>query len=257
MNIVADRYQFRARIIPEFFAALPVLILLISNVQNVLILGFLSLALFFAFFQGHFSSRLGRNLEKKLLEEKKLISNSDFLIARYQKNDQDKYITHLLKTADKSNAEIDFTLKDKAKTERQIDYVIEWLIGHTRDNEKFPAVFDKLCDYGFQRNMLALKHWVLGITALTGLLFVIKSVTIGFPLHFALEFNPDLFETNQGKSGLKVGSVWIFLTACWLCLWIKIISLNALKKANEEYIKTLLKASLSVGTAVTSQEIPS
>ncbi len=257
MNIVASKHQFRARIIPEFFAALPILILLISNVESILVFGFLSLALFFAFFQGHFAARLGRKLEKKLLREKKLISNSEFLIARYQKNGQDKYIMYILEAASKSRNEIDFTLKDKTETAKQINHVIQWLKERTREDEKFPTVFDKLCNYGFQRNMLALKYWVLGITALTGLLFIIKSVTIGFPLHFALEFNADLLEKNWKKYEITMGSVWIFLTACWLYLWIKVISLNALKKANEEYITTLLKASLSVGTAVTSQEIPS
>lgn len=257
MNIVADRYQFRARIIPEFFTALPVLILLISNVQNILILGFLSLALFFAFFQGHFSSQLGRNLQEKLRKEKKIISNSEFLIARYRANKDDEYIAYIQETATKSGKELDFNLEDEAKIAQQIDSIISWLREHTRDIEKFPAVFDKLCDYGFQRNMLALKYWVLGITALTGLLFIIKSVTIGFPLHFALEFNADLLEKNWKKYEITMGSVWIFLIFCWLFLWVKVISLNALKKANEEYITTLLKASLSVGTAVTSQEIPS
>ena len=240
MNIFADRYQFRARIIPEFLAALPIFVLLMSYGQDILFLGIASLALFFVFFQGHFSAQLGRNLQEKLRKEKKIISNSDFLIARYRENKQNKYILHLYEAADKSDNELDFNLNNEAKIAEQIDHVITWLRGHTRDKEKFPVVFDKLCDYGFQRNMLALKYWSLGILVLVELWFIIKSVFMKLPPHFAIE----------------IVVPGVFLIVLWLFFWIKVVSLNALKKANEEYIKSLLEAALSVERkqTVTSQE---
>ena len=94
MNIVADRYQFRARIIPEFLTVLPLLLLLISHVEDILVLGFLSFALFFVFFQGHYSSRLGRQLEDSLRKKQTLKSNSDFLLELHHKNPEDKYISN-------------------------------------------------------------------------------------------------------------------------------------------------------------------
>lgn len=242
MNIVADRYQFRARIIPEFLVVLPILILLISYVGSLLIFGFLSVALFFVFFQGHLSSRLGRKLEEKLRTKKELPLNSDYIIELFETDAEHEYISLLKNAAEKSEIGSPFPIHDKVENALKIDKIILWLIEHTRDTEKFPAVFDKLCDYGFCRNTLALRKWALSVTFLAFLLFLFPSMTIDFQRFVELEFTYDHLDDET----LNIGSIWFFLTIFWIVFWTRIVSLNALKKASENYLTTLLRASSSV-----------
>ncbi len=231
MNIVADRYQFRARIIPEFLTVLPLLLLLVTYVGSLLVLGFLSFALFFVFFQGHLSSRQGRKLEKKLKASKKLPLNSDYLLGLYNKDIKNEYVLLLEDAAERSGIESPFLIKDNMERAKKIEQVITWLREHTRDTEKFPAVFDKLCDYGFYRNTLALRKWALGASLLA--FFLLLFPTIKFDFDFS-----DILEDRM----LSIKTIWLLLLAIWLFFWTKIISLGELKIANESYLTTLLMA---------------
>lgn len=242
MNIVADRHQFRARIIPEFLTVLPLLLLLISQVQDILVLGFLSFALFFVFFQGHFSSRLGRKLEDNLRKNQKLKSNSDFLLELYDNDHKDNYISNLEEAAEKANKTSPFTGNITKERAEKIDLILSWLRENTRDIESFPAVFDKLCDYGFYRNMLALRIWALGISLLALILFVIPIVRIQLPPDISVDFTHSLGDGYE----FELFSTSILLAAGWITFWMRVISLKALQRANENYLKTLLRASSSV-----------
>lgn len=256
MNIFADRYQFRARIIPEFLAVLPILILLISHVGSLLIFGFLSLALFFVFFQGHLSSKLGRELEEKLRTKKKLPLNSDYIIELFEPDAEHKYISLLNDAAEKSEIGSPFPIHNKVEKAQKIDKIISWLIEHTRDTEKFPAVFDKLCDYGFCRNTLALRNLALSVSSLAFLLLLFPSITIELD-GFFWEFTYDHLLYDEIRDTLNIDNIWFFLITFWIVFWTRIISLKALQRANENYLKTLLRASSSVKPAnkTLSQEV--
>lgn len=253
MNIVADRHQFRARIIPEFLTVLPLLLLLVSHVQDMLVLGFLSFALFFVFFQGHFSSRLGRKLESKLRKNEQLKSNSDFLLELYDKHPEDRYISNFEEAAEKANETSPFLLSKKEEQAKQINLVISWLRDNTRDVERFPAVFDKLCDYNFHRNMLALRIWALGVSLLALILFVIPIITVQLFPNITLEFTHRLGDGYE----IEFFSTSILLVVGWVVFWTRVISLKALQRANKNYLKTLLRTSSSVEPAnkTSSQEV--
>lgn len=237
MNILADRYQFRARIIPEFLTVFPLVILLIAFVKNLLVLGFLSFALFFIFFQGNFSSRLGRKLQKKLRKEKKLEWGSDFLCKLYEENKNDKYVL-LLKSAAQKSGKDALGSFDESKKVEQIDQIIIWIKEQTRNTDNFPTVFDKNCDYGFYRNMLGMRYWALGTMTLTILLLFLPTLIIRITPTLCVDIVYPLFE--EGK--LMIGGVWFLLVVSWVVFWTKIISIKALNQASKSYIKALLKA---------------
>ena len=259
--MVADRYQFRARIIPEFLTALPLVLLLISHVQSLLVFGFLSVALFFVFFQGHFSSRLGRKLEDNLRMSQKLQLNRDYLLALHADCPSHKYISNLEEAAEKANKDSPFLPNNAEEKAKRIDPILSWLKENTRDVENFPAVFDKLCDYGFYRNMLALRNWALGISLLALLLFAIPKISVQlFPIIKIQLFPNKALAIHRLGNGYEVElfTTWMLLLIGWVIFWTRVISLKALQRANEAYLTTLLSASSSlaiVGTT-SSQESP-
>ena len=224
--------------IPEFLTVFPLVILLAASVKDILVLGFLSFALFVIFFQGHFSSRLGRKLQKKLLKEKKLERDSDFLCKLYKENKDNKYVLLLKDAARKSGKRDPFSFDESCDRAKQIDQIIAWMREQTRDIENFPTVFDKNCDYGFYRNMLGMRCWALGAMILALVLLFLPTLTIHRTPILYVEIAYPLFE--EGKS--TVESLWFLLVVVWIVFWTKIISIEALNKASGNYIKALLKA---------------
>ena len=244
MNIFADRYQFRARIIPEFLAVLPLVVLLVVSVKDILVLGFLSFALFFIFFQGYFSSRLGRQLQDELLKEGKLNWGSTFLLQRYEKNSEDKYVLLLqnavnkFNAVNKSNVDDPFTLTEEQRKAEEIDKIIDWLREQTRDKESFPAVFDKNCDFGFDRNMLALRCHAIRVLVLAIILLFLPTLVIQTTPMIGIDLTHPLI--NNGK--LLIWSVWFLLIIAWVIFWTRVVSIESLNKSSEYYIKSLLHA---------------
>ena len=251
MNIFADRYQFRARIIPEFLTVFPLVIFIISFTSNILVLGFLSIALFFIFFQGHFSSRQGRKLERKLLENGKLKRNV-VLIEELSQSERCQEIADLIELASQK-ATIANPLSTSEEKDKNVKLLVDWLIEHTRDREKFPAVFDKLCDYGFYRNMLAMKWIAFMSLALAIKLPLLPNVAVD------LESSPHFYTvvSKFAEGGLIIPSIWVFFVIVWVMYWTMAISVRALQQASQDYLLTLLKAVHSVESEprTTSQEI--
>ena len=238
MNILADRYQFRARIIPEFLTVLPLVVLLVAVVEDILVFGFLSFALFFIFFQGYFSSRLGRQLQDKLLKEGELKWGSTFLLQRHKKNPEDKYVLLLQDAASEAGMTGPFPLTNNQHKIKEIDKIIAWLREQTRDKEAFPAVFDKNCDFGFNRNMLALRRYALAVLILAIVLLFFPTLVIQTRPMIGIDFPCTLIEAGK----LVIGSIWLLLIVAWIVFWTKVISIEALNKSSEDYIKALLHA---------------
>ena len=242
MNIVADRYQFRARIIPEFLTVLPLLIIIAAFLNNLLVLGFLSFALFFIFFQGYFSSRLGRRLEDKLRTSNNLFSNTQYLIDIHEEDENHRDIKMIELVSHKIGIDTPFVIDGEKQKTEQLEQIIAWLIEHTRDSEKFPAVFDKLCDYGFYRNMLAMKPYAFIALGLSFCLLAIPSITIHLWPAISIStpssgFNGIAFETN---------TIWLLLIAVWFVFWSVVVSTYTMNEARKKYLETLLQTGSSV-----------
>lgn len=194
MKVLADQYQFRARIIPEFLTVFPLVVLLVVSVEDLLVLGFLSFVLFIIFFQGHFSSRLGRKLQEKLLKEKRMEQNSDFLCKLYEEDKNNKYVLLLQDAAKKSKKEDPFFFDDSHEKAERIDRIIAWIREKTRDRENFPTVFDKNCDYGFYRNMLGMRYCSLGAMILAIVLLFLPTLVIQITPVLCVDTAYPLFE---------------------------------------------------------------
>ena len=251
MNIFADRYQFRARIIPEFLTVFPLVIFIISFTSNILVLGFLSIALFFIFFPGHFSSRQGRKLERKFFDNGKLKENV-VLIEELSQGERGQEIADLIELASQK-ANIANPLSTSEEKDKNVKMLFDWLTEHTRDIEKFPAVFDKLCDYGFYRNMLAMKGMAFMSLALAITLPVLPWVVVD------LYSSPYFYvvASKLAEDKIIIPNIWGFFVIVWLVYWTQAISVRAVQQAREDYLLTLIKAvhSVEAESITTSYEV--
>lgn len=240
MNIFANRYQFRARIIPEFLSVSPLVVLVVSFTDDIIVLGVLSITLFFILFQGHFSSQLGRKLEKKLKKNGKMKSNL-VLIKELCQSERGQEIAKLIELASQK-ANITNPLSIPEEEEKNVKLLVDWLAEHTRDEKKFPAVFDKLCDYGFYRNMLALRWTALVSPLLSLVLPILPNVIVNFEFDQFFSLASSQFIEN----GVIVNISWVLFIIAWIAYWTNVITIKSLQQASQNYIETLIKAVHSV-----------
>ena len=57
---------------------------------------------------------------------------------------------------------------DPVQADEAYDSAVEFLLAQTRDRDKYPLVFEENCNYGFRRNLWALKPWGIAV-AIVGL----------------------------------------------------------------------------------------
>ena len=177
-----DAYTIRARLRPALIVILPIaLVVLIFFPNDLTTLGLL-VSLIVACGGTSLLSQIGRNMGK---------SKENVLFAKWEGG---KPTTRMLRHSTSTNSVIleqrhnklkelfpnlkipnvseEATLPEKA--DQIYDACVKLLIGKTRDKDKFPLVFEELCNYGFCRNLWGMKP--LGITtSIIGLL-----VSIGF-----------------------------------------------------------------------------
>ena len=167
-------------------------------------------------------------------------------------SDKGREIADLIELASQK-ANIANPLNILEEKDKNIKLLVDWLIEHTRDREKFPAVFDKMCDYGFYRNMLAMK-WIAFISlGLSIALPFLPNATID------LKVSPYLSSTASpfAEDRIIIPSIWIFFAIIWLVYWTKAISIKALQQASQDYLLTLMKSvhGVEAESRATSQEI--
>jgi len=93
---------------------------------------------------------------------------------------------------------------------------VKWLLEYTRDRKKYPLVFEENINYGFHRNILALKPIAIAIN-----LFCIGCILLGiFLQHHMLTFT-DVSDVAALSIPLAMLLIWIFLVSPG---WVKSIA---------------------------------
>jgi hypothetical protein len=177
-----DAYTIRARLRPALIVILPVALAVLIFFPNDLTNLGLLVSLIVAFGGTYLLSQIGRNMGK---------SKEDLLFAQWEGG---KPTTRILRHSTSTNLvileqrhnklkklfpslkipNISEESKLPEKADQIYDACVKLLIGKTRDKDKFPLVFEELCNYGFCRNLWGMRP--LGITtSIIGLL-----VSIGF-----------------------------------------------------------------------------
>ena len=241
MNVFSDKYHFRTRIIPQFLMVLPLCLLFLFYTDLKINPAFYLTVLLVVFVSWNFASQCGRKLEHKYKETGD-IEFLDVHIKKIYKKDassRDVYEIFHLNAFEEVRKRIglndSFPELEENMQELQLQKIENWLRENTRDKEKFPAVFDKNCSYGFQRNMLAMRGFATALNALS-----ICLLFLPFLIDACFSFN---FYDYIGRK-INYASIGFFTFSLLVLesMWFVAISLNLLKKASWGYTDALLRA---------------
>lgn len=99
---------------------------------------------------------------------------------------------------------------------------IAWLIEHARDKERFPLIFEENINYGFRRNMFAIKNFAIFISYLSLSIIALNNY----------------YSSNNITIVHSIILTAVSLTT--LYFWIYIVSDDWVKEASNAYTKRLL-----------------
>ena len=168
-----DAYVLRARIAPVIIAVLPLVLLFFSNLMSAEIVELsLSGLITIAFLT--FLAQIGRDRGKKI-EESLFLSwggKPTTLFLRHRNkslNSEVKKKIHA-RLSDQAGIELptsEVEANNPEAADEKYDAAVHWLRQNTQDQKVFPRVFEENVSYGFRRNLLGLKPFVLLICVTT------------------------------------------------------------------------------------------
>ena len=119
--------------------------------------------------------------------------------------------------------------QNPCEADRLYESCVDELRRRTRDNERFPRVFQELRDYGFRRNIFALKPYGFTLTALS----FFACLIIAF---------------YDWKTGKQLGFVIVscFVNSGLILIWLLKFTEKAVKLTADRYARFLLEAALDL-----------
>lgn len=121
---------------------------------------------------------------------------------------------------------------DPISSDLKYNSAVNYLITHTQDKSRFSAVFRDNVNYGFARNLLALKP--LGI-----------AIALVSVLYSSYELN-NLYEAHANSAlaapmnGLWVGRTSLLFSLTWLTIFVLMINPKFVRRRADRYAKSLL-----------------
>jgi hypothetical protein len=230
-----DAYTIRARLRPALIVILPVALVVLTFFPNDLTTLGLLVSVIVVCGGTYLLSQIGRNMGK---------SKEDLLFTQWEGG---KPTTRILRHSTSTNSvileqrhnklkklfpslkipNISEEAKLPEKADQIYDACVKLLIGKTRDKDKFPLVFEELCNYGFCRNLWGMKP--LGITtSIIGLL-----VSIGF-----ISTNFLILKATIPPFAIICSSLSFLL----LFLWVFMFTPSWVKVAADAYAERLLES---------------
>lgn len=246
MSRYFDRYTVVARIQPALLVALPLALLTLAWVPG----GVLGTGPLWGFIVAgggtallaQLGRDLGRQKEPKLfkgwggapatrkLRHREPENNKDIL-ARHHSKLQELLPNQHIPTDEEELAEPD-------EADKKYEAVVAFLLEQTRDREKFYLVFEENINYGFRRNLFAMRH--IGITtAFLGVLGAGSLIAADILLNTSsLAWYEKIISTDTSSLAIRIISGTLNLVM--LVLWILVINRPWVKTAADAYAETLL-----------------
>ena len=184
MDSLFDRYSWRARVIPVYITAMPVVLALVVWLPHSLALptGAITTIVLvpLAFLASQVGADFGKRLEKRLWLMWDGPTTTRFL--RHSNTEFNAVTRDKVHTKLRS---IDLDIPSEGCQERNRragDTLLEActleLIRRTRNREQFPLVHQGLTDYGFRRNLLGLKPYGLALSIVAILVCLWRILTV-------------------------------------------------------------------------------
>lgn len=230
MHKLFDTYILKARLSPAFLCFLPLLLTIVSIFPEIYeslstTLVFLATSCGLLIFTSNIVRYLGRKKEKKLcslwggLPATTWLRHDDVNLDPVTKK---RYHGFLKKNV--PGLKLPKNSNNSNESDHIFNSAVKWLIEHTRNNKKFPLIFEENITYGFRRNMLAIK-WI----SLFLLVLDIALILSNYYLNYGLVL---LYE-SQYIITLCIAS---FSIIAWICF----VSEKWVKDAAFSYARALL-----------------
>ena len=232
---ITDSYDRKAKLLPAFVALMPVLAIYGFNF-NVKIGVFGGLTIFVAFsLLQSIVRHLGKSRQGSLYES--WGGKPTTQILRHRNDEIDPVTKTRYHSLLSGKIGVKFpSASDERNNEAGADEIyqsgINWLLENTRDTKRFHILFKELTSYGFHRNCLPLKWWVIAIcfASILWTLFIQKV----FSLRGA---DLKAFASMPNTAWLSLA-----ISILMVLIWLTFLTKSKTKEAAFTYASALLKA---------------
>lgn len=232
---IFSRYELQARIFPSFIAVSPIGATIIIWYPEIISLESSFLVLFVLFIilfsLAKVARECGKKVEKKMLQEEGGFPTTTFLkhhddtLNSYTKMRYHKYLNENISEMQLPSATEEIQLPD-CSDEKYVS-AIHWLLEKTRDNKKYPLIYEDNINYGFSRNMVGIKYISISLAGISLLIDILGMYQSNEPLSFDLP--------------LKV-ILSISISLFFIIYWIFLVKRKWVKSASKAYARSLLAA---------------
>ena len=235
MNSLFDRYSWRARVIPVYVTAMPVVLALVVWLPQSLALptGAITTVVFvpLAFLSSQVGADFGKRLEKRLWQMWDGPPTTRFL---RRSNTEFNAITRGKLYTKLRSIGLDIPSEGcQERNPRAADTLLEActleIIRRTRNREQFPLVYQGLTDYGFRRNLLGLKPFGLALSIVAVLVCLWRISTVWG--------SQEVIATAMGA---------LVVSVSLLVIWVFLVKEMWVATSADRYARYLLEAALEL-----------
>jgi hypothetical protein len=234
VNAIVDTYSRRARLEPALFVALPLALVTLAWFPSSSI-GWGALSSVLVWCGGttiitQIVRDFGKRLEAKLFEK---WGGKPTTVALRLSETANRALTDRrrakiqLLMGGAELPDLEQELADPKGTDDALEAATKYLLENTRDRKKFPLIFEENCNYGFRRNLLALKP--------VGLVLAVVGIAAASVLFFVQYYHGERAEPLQVICAVLVTLV--------LLVWLFVISENWVRAVANDFSDRLLSAS--------------
>lgn len=161
---ITDPYDRNARLYPALLALLPLVVMLVTlyapSVSTFANIGGIVFSLGGLFMMMNISREMGKRLEPKIFET--WGGKPTTILLRHRDNRLDRVTKHRYHKflSSKIAAKLPDSMQESSKPDLADEFyesATHWLLGKTRDKQKFKLLFNENITYGFRRNALGMK----------------------------------------------------------------------------------------------------
>lgn len=233
LSSIFDEYSLNARVRPALLALLSLtafLYLAFPKLYTTLA-GSVSIFVFFGLVTAiaHYCRDAGRNVESKLFlawggkPTTILLRHRDAYLDPITKNRYHEFLTRNIDQWVAPCAEDE--LNNPQKADQAYDSAVRWLLEYTREQKRYPILFEENISYGFRRSCYGIKWLAVALTIMP---------IVGIAVDFYI----------ASKTVIDVGepTIWLsmFLSVMLTCWWMFVVRESWVKEAATAYAIRLL-----------------